>query len=106
MTVRMPLRGGIYLWPRKFTWKNYITVFQKDNLITGAYVTVARTVIGTVLALAANAILAFIVSRKRFLFKEKPFPVLGHHNVCERRNDPDIPACTRDWVLPTASGCM
>ena len=31
------LRGGIYLWPRKFTWKNYITVLQKDNLLTGAY---------------------------------------------------------------------
>lgn len=31
------LRGGIYLLPRKFTWKNYITVLQKDNLITGAY---------------------------------------------------------------------
>ena len=41
------LRGGIYLLPRKFTWKNYITVLQKDNLIMGAYITVARTVIGT-----------------------------------------------------------
>ena len=57
------LRGGIYLLPRKFTWKNYITVLQKDNLITGAYITVARTIIGTVLALVANAILAFIISR-------------------------------------------
>ena len=28
------LRGGIYLLPRKFTWKNYITVLQKNNLIT------------------------------------------------------------------------
>ena len=28
------LRGGIYLWPRKFTWKNYTTVLHKDNLIT------------------------------------------------------------------------
>lgn len=65
------LRGGIYLTPRKFTWKNYITVLQKDNLITGAYITVARTIIGTVLALIANAILAFIVSRKRFLFKKQ-----------------------------------
>ena len=37
------LRGGIYLWPRKFTWKNYTTVLHKDNLITGAYITVART---------------------------------------------------------------
>lgn len=65
------LRGGIYLWPRKWTLKNYITVLQKDNLITGAIVSVARTVIGTVLSLVANAILAFIVSRKRFLFKKQ-----------------------------------
>lgn len=65
------LRGGIYLLPRKFTWKNYITVLQKDNLIMGAYITVARTVIGTALALFANAILAFIVSRKRFMFKKQ-----------------------------------
>ena len=63
------LRGGIYLWARKFTWKNYITVLQKDNLLTGAYITVSRTIIGTVLALVSNAILAFIISRKRFLFK-------------------------------------
>ena len=65
------LRGGIYLLPRKFTWKNYITVLQKDNLIMGAYISVARTVIGTALALFANAILAFIVSRKRFMFKKQ-----------------------------------
>lgn len=63
------LRGGIYLWPRRWTLKNFITVLQKQNLITGAYITVARTIIGTLLALAANAILAFIVSRKNFLFK-------------------------------------
>lgn len=63
------LRGGIYLLPRKFTMKNYITVLQKNNLLTGAYITVLRTVFGTITALFANAILAFIVSRKRFLFK-------------------------------------
>ena len=63
------LRGGIYLLPRKWTLKNYITILQKDNLITGAYITVLRTIIGTMLALFSNAILAFIVSRKRFLFK-------------------------------------
>lgn len=64
------LRGGIYLWPRKWTLKNYITVLEKQNLITGAYITVARTIVGTLFALAANAILAFIVSRKDFLFKQ------------------------------------
>ena len=65
------LRGGIYLWPRKWTFKNYLTVLQKDNLMTGAFITVARTVIGTFSALFVNAILAFIVSRKKFLFRKQ-----------------------------------
>lgn len=65
------LRGGIYLWPRKWSLKNYETVLQKDSLITGAIVSVSRTVIGTVLSLLTNAILAFIVSRKRFMFKKQ-----------------------------------
>lgn len=65
------LRGGIYLWPRKWTLQNYETVIQKDNLITGAYISVARTVLGTIVGLAANALLAFIVSRKKFLFKSQ-----------------------------------
>ena len=65
------LRGGIYLWPRKWTMQNFITVLQKDNLITGAYITVARTLLGTVISLLAHAILAFIVSRKRFLFRKQ-----------------------------------
>lgn len=65
------VRGGIHLLPRKFTLKNYITVLHKQNILTGAYITVLRTVIGTLTALAANALLAFIVSRKRFLFKSQ-----------------------------------
>lgn len=65
------LRGGIYLWPRRWTIQNYTTVLQKNNLITGAYITVLRTAIGTLISLAANAILAFIISRKSFIFKSQ-----------------------------------
>ncbi len=64
------LRGGIHLIPRVFTFKNYTTVLQKDNLLIGAVVTVSRTIIGTLLALVTNAILAFIVSRKNFIFSK------------------------------------
>ena len=42
-----------------------------QNIITGAIVTVARTVIGTLLAHVANALLAYIISRKEFLFKSQ-----------------------------------
>jgi len=65
------VRGGIHLIPRKFTLKNYQTVLKQQNMITGAYISVARTFVGSVLALAANALLAFIVSRKRFLFRSQ-----------------------------------
>jgi len=65
------LRGGIYLWPRVFTLKNFITVLHKESIVTGAYITVLRTVLGTFASLATNALLAFIVSRKRFLFRSQ-----------------------------------
>lgn len=65
------LRGGLYLWPRMWTLKNFNTVLHKKNLLVGAYVTVGRTVIGTLTALGANAILAYIVSRKRFILKKQ-----------------------------------
>lgn len=63
------VKGGIHLWPRIFTVKNYATVLGKQNIKTAAVVTVARTVIGSLLSLATNALLAYVVSRKRFLFK-------------------------------------
>lgn len=63
------VRGGIYLLPRKPTFKNYDTVLSMQNLVTGAKITVLRTVIGTLTALLVNALLAYVVSRKKFLFK-------------------------------------
>lgn len=69
------LRGGIHLWPRKFTWQNYKTVVGKNNIITGFYISVLRTVVGTVLQLSATALIAYVVSRKDFVFA-KPITVL------------------------------
>lgn len=63
------VRGGVYFWPRKFSLKNYDTVLAMENLWTGAKITVLRTVIGTVSSLIVNALLAYVVSRKKFLFK-------------------------------------
>lgn len=65
------VRGGIHLWPRVFTLQNYKTVLGKQNILVGAKITVLRTVIGTLLALATNALLSFIVSRPHFLFRSQ-----------------------------------
>ena len=63
------VRGGIYLWPRKWSLDSYKQVIFDDGIQQGAKVSVLRTVVGTLTSLAANALLAFIISRKKFLFK-------------------------------------
>lgn len=65
------LRGGIYIWPRKWTWNNYATVLAKESITTGLYISVLRTVVGTITHLATTALLAFVLSRKNFIFAKQ-----------------------------------
>lgn len=60
------VRGGIYIWPREFTFNNYIEIAKYDNLITGFVNSVLRTVIGTILGVFASAMVAFTLSRSDF----------------------------------------
>ncbi|RCW76886.1 carbohydrate ABC transporter permease [Saliterribacillus persicus] len=60
------IRGGIYLWPREFTLNNYFEISKYDNLITGFSNSVLRTVIGTVLGVFIQAMVAFTLSRPDF----------------------------------------
>lgn len=65
------LRGGIYLWPRKWSLENYLTVLRKQNIMTGLWISVLRTVVAVVLQLSTTALLSFVLSRKNFLFKKQ-----------------------------------
>jgi len=65
------VRGGIHLIPRMWSIQSYQRVFKIQGFATGAWVTVLRTVLGTLFALIANALLAYIISRKRFLFRSE-----------------------------------
>ncbi len=69
------MRGGIYFWPRKWTLSNYKTVIKMNSIMTGLFVSVARTVVGTVLQLAVTALISFVLSRRNFIFA-KPISVL------------------------------
>lgn len=62
------IRGGVYIWPRVFSLKSYKTVFDMEDIWVALKITTLRTVIGTLSSLAINALLAFVISRKRFLF--------------------------------------
>lgn len=63
------LRGGIYLWPRTFTLDNFKAVLAKQSLLKAAFISVARTVIATLSQLFLTSLLAYILSRKEFIFR-------------------------------------
>lgn len=60
------VRGGIYIWPRQFTWENYETIFSYTGLIQGFKITIYRTVLGTLLGLISSSMLAYTLSRPDF----------------------------------------
>ncbi|CQR58297.1 MULTISPECIES: carbohydrate ABC transporter permease [Paenibacillus sonchi group] len=60
------VRGGITIYPREFTWDNYLKIFTFSGLVTGFKISALRTVAGTLLGLISASMLAFTVSRPDF----------------------------------------
>jgi putative aldouronate transport system permease protein len=69
------LRGGITLWPRKFSLYNYQTLFRTDAILRAFIVSVARTVINMITNIFATALLAYTLSRREFILR-KPFTLI------------------------------
>ncbi|OWA37611.1 sugar ABC transporter permease [Saccharibacillus sp. O16] len=69
------IRGGIYLWPRIWTDQNYRAVFANGHLLNAFWISVARTVIATVLSLFLTSMLAYTLSRKDYVLR-KPITIL------------------------------
>ncbi len=63
------VRGGIYFWPRKFTLENYRVVMTIDYIYTAMYITVARTVLGTLSTLFFTGLFAYSIAHKKLMFK-------------------------------------
>ena len=63
------LKGGIKLWPRKFTWKNYADLFQTDRIFNAGIISVTRTVLQTILSVFCTSLLAYALSRKEFVLR-------------------------------------
>ncbi|MDR2570834.1 MAG: carbohydrate ABC transporter permease [Oscillospiraceae bacterium] len=61
--------GGIRLWPRVFTTYNYENIFQNPHIIQATYISVARTVVGSISGLVACMMLAYTLSRREFVLR-------------------------------------
>lgn len=69
------IRGGIYLWPREWTLQNYKAVFVSGTIYNAFWVSVARTVLSTVLNIFLTTMLAYTLSRREYVFR-KPITLI------------------------------
>ncbi|MFC4302950.1 carbohydrate ABC transporter permease [Cohnella boryungensis] len=61
--------GHIYWIPRKFSLENYATVFNNAGIMTAMGITVAKTLLGTVIHVFFTAMVAYALSRRELIFR-------------------------------------
>jgi len=70
------IQGGIYWFPRKFTWDNYREVFRNNEIIIAFGVSIARTLIATTLHVFFTGMVAYAFLKKE-LIGRKIFMTMG-----------------------------
>jgi putative aldouronate transport system permease protein len=56
-------RGGVFLWPRVWSLDNYKEVFKDGSIVNAYKITIARTAVGTFLALATTSFAAYALNQ-------------------------------------------
>lgn len=57
-------RGGISFWPREWSIENFIEVFKQENLMNGLFISIFRTVVGTVAGVGLMSMAAYALTIK------------------------------------------
>lgn len=61
------VRGGLYFWPRIFSLYSYQEILGRPTFQHSIFITIARTLIGTPLAVFCTAMCAYSLSRKELV---------------------------------------
>ncbi|MFF2909026.1 carbohydrate ABC transporter permease [Paenibacillus sp. NPDC057934] len=64
-------KGGVYLWPREFTLYNYEIVLGNVVIRHAYLITIARTLLGTLIGLAVTLLMAFGISYRLLPFRKQ-----------------------------------
>ncbi len=69
--------GRVTVWPREFTWGNYIYYYRKHMLplLRSFGITTYITVVGTIWSVSMTALVAFPISRSKAEFRLGPFVI-------------------------------
>lgn len=60
------VKGGVYFWPRAWTFDNYLYVFSRSHIFRGTIISVLRVVVGTFTCLFCTGLLAYITTIRTF----------------------------------------
>jgi putative aldouronate transport system permease protein len=63
------VRGGIGIWPRVFSLQNYNVVFNMHTIYQAFFMSVLKTVVVVATNLFFTSMLAYVLSRKEFIFR-------------------------------------
>lgn len=64
------LRNVNFIIPRQFTLYNYKYVFSEGGILGPLFLSIAKTVVGTLVGVFSTAMLAYVLSRKDFVFQK------------------------------------
>ncbi|WP_100407812.1 carbohydrate ABC transporter permease [Bacillus solitudinis] len=67
---RDTILGGIYLWPRSFTFENYQAFFTDITWLKAFGISVLRTVVGAILGVFFTCLVAYGLAYKDLMFKK------------------------------------
>lgn len=69
------ISGGIYLWPRMFTLRNYERILVGNPAISQAiFISTSRTISGSILSVFATLCVAYVLSKRDFVFRKMLTP--------------------------------
>ncbi len=72
----METAKGVYLWPRSWTLTSYEQLMQIPSIFQSIFVSVARTVVGTVITVFCSAFLGYMVTKKDLPFRSSIYRLI------------------------------
>ena len=70
------LRGGVFLWPRKWTLANYKAVFLDSAILNAFWVTIWKCLVGTITSVLCTAMVAYAITRPKLRLKKLYIPFI------------------------------
>lgn len=69
------VRGGIHIWPRQFSLRNYAVVLSMHTIYNAFFMSVLKMIVNVITNLFFTTMLAYVLSRREYIFN-KPITMI------------------------------